>query len=151
MDIIQFFSSNGFLAWLSLAAIFLALELATNTTYLLWASIAAAITSVIALVFPSMSVAGGITIFAVLTIITVYVAKRFFPKQEDSHTGINDPSARLIGEKVVAIEDFNGGIGYISHGDTRWRALCETSNPVKGTSLTIKGIEGATVFVELAN
>ena len=82
---VDFFQNHPFWAWASLAVIFLIAELLTMTTYLLWLGIAAAINSLIILVFPNMPLWASVTIFAILSILSVIIGRKFFNPHAKSH------------------------------------------------------------------
>lgn len=142
---------HPFWAWMSLAAILLAAELMTGTTYLLWFSVAAGLTALLLSIIPNQSLAFDIILFAILAFCTVFAGVKFFPFTGKVHKNdINDPQSRLLGEVVVALEDFHSGIGAVKVGDTRWRALSADGNPKAGDRVTISKIDGATLFVKAA-
>lgn len=149
MDILELFAMHPFWAFMSLAAVLLAAELMTGTTYLLWFSVAAGITALLLSIIPDQSLAFDIILFAILSFVTVFAGIKFFPFTGKIHNNdINDPQARLLGEVVVTLEDFHSGIGAVKVGDTRWRALCADGNPKAGVMVKISKIDGATLFVE---
>lgn len=148
MDIIELFGAHPFWAWMTLAAILLAAELMTGTTYLLWFSVAAGITALILSVIPNQTLAFDVILFAILSFCTVFAGIKFFPFTGKIHKNdINDPHSRLLGETVVVLEDFHSGIGAVKVGDTRWRALCAEGNPKAGDVVKVSKVDGATLFI----
>lgn len=146
--IIDAFANHGTWAWLSLAAILLAAELLTGTTYLLWFSVAAAITAIVSFLVPALDMTSEFILFSVFSVITVFVGRKLLPPdKKPEKNDINAPDARMMGETVIASEDFQAGLGAVKHNDTRWRALCETTNPKIGDILKVTKVDGATLFV----
>lgn len=146
--IINAFANHGTWAWLSVAALLLAAELLTGTTYLLWFSVAAAVTAIMSFAIPGLNTTVEFIIFSIAAFITVLVGTKLLPpNQKLKKNDINAPDERMMGEIVVASEDFQSGLGAVKHNDTRWRALCENANPKIGDSLKITKVDGATLFV----
>ncbi len=146
--IINAFSNHGTWAWLSLAAILLAAELLTGTTYLLWFSVASAATAIISFLVPGLDMTIEFILFSIFALISVFLGRKLLPPNAKlEKNDINAPDARMIGEIVIASEDFQSGLGAVKYNDTRWRALCENANPKIGDSLKIAKVDGATLFV----
>lgn len=141
---------ESFSGWLSIAGILLIIELLTGTMYMLWLALAAAINSIIFLFLKDTSIEVQVFSFAIIAAITILIGRKYFPTKSKNFSGddINNPEERLLNKIVIANEDFVGGIGSVNQGDTIWRALCESHNPVKGDSLKIIKIDGATLYVE---
>ena len=146
--VINAFANHGTWAWLSVAALLLAAELLTGTTYLLWFSVAAAVTAIVSFFIPGLNTTAEFILFSIAAFVTVLVGTKLLPpNQKPEKNDINAPDERMIGEIVIASEDFQSGLGAVKHNDTRWRALCETTNPKIGDSLKIAKVDGATLFV----
>lgn len=149
--LINAFTNHGTWAWLSVAAVLLAIELLTGTTYLLWFSVAAAATAVLSFFMPNLDMTAEFILFSIFAFITVFIGTKIIPpnkKQEKNH--INTPDERMVGQIVIAAEDFQSGIGAVKHHDSRWRALCDNGNPKTGEKLIIEKVDGATLFVSAA-
>ena len=143
----DFFQNHPFWAWASLAVIFLIAELLTMTTYLLWLGIAAAINSLIILAFPNMPLWASVTIFAILSILSVIIGRKFFkPHTKTSGDSLNSPNHRLLNQEITSSEDFIDGIGGLQIGDTRWRATSKAEIK-KGDRVKIHAIDGVTLDV----
>lgn len=144
---IDFFQNHPFWAWASLAVIFLIAELLTMTTYLLWLGIAAAINSLIIIAFPNLPLWASVTIFAILSILSVIIGRKFFnPHAKSSGDSLNSPNHRLLNQEITSSEDFINGIGGLQIGDTRWRATSKAEIK-KGDRVKIHAIDGVTLDV----
>ena len=92
-----FYATHPFWVWLAVAAIFLAVEVATGTGWLLWPAASAFLVGLLTLVAP-LGLPVGLVLFAVLTIATTYLARRFLkPVLDAKNPDLNDPSLRLVG------------------------------------------------------
>lgn len=149
MDILTFFDTNGLWAWASLAAILLVAELLTGTTYLLWFGISAAILAFITYLFPKMPISADFLIFGILSIANVLIGRKILPpNMAAKDNNLNDPDNRLIGQIVIASDDFISGNGFVKFGDTQWRAISQNYDAKTGEKLIVKSVDGATLIVE---
>ncbi len=110
-------------AWLGVAAVLLALELATGSGYILWPSASAAVTA--GLVF--LGLPGGLfaqlLVFAVLTLASTYAARRWWRPQPRRADGadLNDWEGRLVGREGEAV----AGGGRVFVDGKEWAAEWE--------------------------
>lgn len=149
MDILNIFYSHPFWAWLSVATILLVAELLTGTTFMLWFSLAAGVNAILLSMLPRFGLEFDLISFSVLAFVITFMGAKVFPfTGKVEKNDINDPNSRLVGTKVIAMEDFQSGLGAVKVGDTRWRALSAHGNPKIGDEVIITKIDGATLFVE---
>jgi membrane protein implicated in regulation of membrane protease activity len=101
-----FYATHPFWVWLAVAAIFLAIEVATGTGWLLWPAAAGFLVGLLTLVVaPGLPIELGL--FAVLTIATTYAARRFLrPVLDASNPDLNDPALRLVGRDGEVLDGF---------------------------------------------
>lgn len=152
MELIETYIHNTVWVWLSVAVILLIAELLTGTMYLLWIAVAAFLTTLLLVAFPEMSPILQVISFAIITLLTVILGKKYFPfALVNGGNDINNPNQRLIGQNVVLIDDFADGVGAVKLGDTRWRALLGedyiNQPPKLGDLLVVLGVDGATLIV----
>lgn len=148
MDIFNFFANHPFWAWGTLCALLLVFELLSGTMYLLWFAIAAAITALLTMLAPQTPVYIDVLFFAIMAILVTVFGRKVFPVHlTKSAENINEPDSRHIGQIGIAAQDFDAGIGAVTLGDTRWRAVCD-ENPKAGNKLRIIKVDGATLGVE---
>lgn len=124
--------------WLTAGLLLIIAELAIPGFYLMWiggaALLTGAITGLVGLSGPAQFV-----YFAVFTILSVLVAKRWFNNNEiiSDDPLLNDRQARMIGEIVTVVEPITSGEGRVKIGDGVWTAYGADA-PV-GTRLRITG------------
>ncbi len=138
--------------WLGIALLFLVLELLTGTTYFLWLSLAAGVTTLwMFLPLPSpwpfqwflFSVAA-----IVLTLMGHFLVRPRWMKADDEK--LNQRGVRLVGQYVQAVETFTHGAGRVKVRDTEWSArLTQTQGKIRaGDVLIVRSVEGVTLIVE---
>src|ERR1043165_832235 len=91
------YGAQPFWVWAALGAALLAVEVLTGSGWLLWAAASATATAaIVALVHPNVPTA--ILIFAVLTLVSTLLARRYLPRTTGTKAGdINDTAGRLGG------------------------------------------------------
>jgi membrane protein implicated in regulation of membrane protease activity len=121
---------HPFWIWLAVAAVLLALELATGSGYLLWPSASAGVVAVLTLFGVRLGWAGEAVLFAALTIASTYLAKRYFPRRLPSKgPDLNDARARLVGHEGHAVTGFSEGRGRVFVEGKEWAAELDGSAP----------------------
>ena len=111
-------------AWLVAALALGVAELFIPGVFAIFLAIAAAIVGVAVLVMPGLPIAAQIAAFAVWSVVTVLVGKRWyvdFPI-ESSDPRLNDRAARMIGEVVVVEVAIGPDGGRVRVGDGSWPA-----------------------------
>lgn len=142
-----FYAMHPFWVWLALAAIFLAIEVGTGTGWLLWPAASSAVVGLLALALP-MNLPVEIALFAILTIATTYLARRFLrPVLEGDAPDLNDPLLRLIGRDGEVLSTFEAGMGRVFVDGKEWQARLEGGPPLPGQRIQVVGVDGATLTV----
>lgn len=135
--------------WFVLALVVLIAELATGTTYLLWPAVAAGVTGLIALFFPT-SVYIEIGVFAGLTILLTLLGRplvRNLRMAAENAPVLNERDKTVIGARAVAMNAFINGAGQVKLGDSVWRA--QSSEAIAaGQAVEVMSVEGTTVVVK---
>ncbi len=135
--------------WLVLALVLLIAELATGTTYLLWPAVAAGVTGLIALFFPT-SVYIEIGVFAGLTILLTLLGRplvRNLRMAAENAPVLNERDKTVIGARAVAMNAFINGAGQVKLGDSVWRA--QSSEAIAaGQAVEVLSVDGTTVTVK---
>ncbi|MDI1364269.1 MAG: NfeD family protein [bacterium] len=143
----SFYAMHPFWAWLAVAAAFLAVEVGTGTGWLLWPAASATLVGVLSLALP-LGLPIEIALFAVLTIATTYVARRFLrPVLEGDAPDLNDPLLRLIGRDGQVLSTFENGLGRVFVDGKEWPARLEGGPPLPGQRVQVLGVDGATLTV----
>ena len=108
-NLIDLAAANPFWVWAAAGAGLLAVEVATGSGWLLWPAASAGVVAILSLVMP-MDWLQATGLFAALTIVTTFAARRFM-KGLRGHTGhdINDNVARLVGHHGKTVGALPGG------------------------------------------
>lgn len=149
--IANLYATQPFWVWAGLAAGLLAVEVVTGSGWLLWASASAAATGVIvAMLDPT--VPWAILVFAVLTLVSALLARRYLPRQAIAQAGdINDNVARLVGHHGSAVKAFAGRSGRVFIDGKEWAAELDDGEVLEaGASVEVTGVNGARLRVRRA-
>ncbi len=140
-------SHNPPLLWLSIGGVLLAAEVATTSGWLLWPTGAAAVTALFAWLFaPSLPV--QLVVFALLTIVTTLLGRRFFPRLGAPGADINDNTGRVWGSEGVAVEDFAAGAGRVIVDGKEWAADLDGGSVLRrGAKIVVTGVGGSRLKV----
>jgi membrane protein implicated in regulation of membrane protease activity len=143
-----FYATHPFWVWLAVAALFLAVEVATGTGWLLWPAASGFLVGLLTLVVaPGPPIELGL--FAVLTIASTYFARRFLrPVLEAHNADLNDPSLRLVGRDGEALDGFQNGKGRVFVDGKEWAAVApEGEAPAAGQKVMVVAVDGAVLTV----
>lgn len=141
---------SGYL-WLMLAVALGVAELAVPGVFLVFVALAAAITGLLALLFPPLTLPAELVVFGAWSVVTVLVGRRWYADYpvDSADPLLNDRAARLIGQEVVVIEPIAGGTGRVRVGDSDWIAR-GPDLPI-GTRVRIVGVSGSVLNVAAAD
>ena len=133
---------HPFWVWLAIGALFLAVEIVTGSGWMLWPAGSAALVAVAA-AFLSLSGAAEIAVFAVCTIVTTYVGRRYLRRGGAEGPDVNDPLTRLIGHRGEACAPFDGTDGRVFIDGKEWSAELDGQGPVgAGTKVEVVSVLG---------
>lgn len=141
--------THPFWLWLVVAAIILAVEVATGSGWLLWPAGAAAFVGFSTLAFP-LSLPLELLVFAILTIVTTLLARRYLPRSliTDGSPDINDNVARLVGHRGRVAEAFANGHGRVDIDGKEWAAELDAGGDLaSGAAVEVVGVTGARITV----
>ncbi len=139
------FTYHAFWAWMASAAVLLAVEIGTGTGYLLWPAASAAVIAVASLVTPADLPIDALA-FALLTIVSTIVGRRFFPHPfRRDGPDINDRGGRLIGKLGEIVQPFEAGLGRVFVDGSEWAAeMADDAAPAAvGTRVQVVEMLGA--------
>lgn len=143
--------------WLAVGLVLIFLELSTGTLFLLWPGVAALIFAAVVAVYPAMSLALQLTLFAALAVILALIGRSYFKLRPA--TGLSDRpllnrrGAQLVGRRVSALGPFTNGYGSVQVDDGQWSARLESGGGeaiAAGAPMVVKELDGATLVVEPA-
>jgi len=144
-----FYTTHPFWVWVAVAAIFLAVEVATGTGWLLWPAASAFLVGLLSLAAP-LGLPVELALFAVLTIATTYLARRFLrPVLDAKNPDLNDPSLRLVGRDGEVLDGFVNGKGRVFVDGKDWAAVAaDGAVPAAGQRVLVVAVEGAVLTVK---
>jgi hypothetical protein len=125
----DFILAHAFWSWMALGAIFLAIEVITGSGWLLWPAGSAALTAVAAQLL-RIGPPEAVALFGVLTIITTYIGRRYIRGAPPAHNDVNNPLARLVGQRGEAATAFEGDCGRVFVDGKEWSAELDGPGPL---------------------
>ena len=133
--------------WTIGGVLLLIAEIIAPGVFLVWIGIAAIVTGIFALLV-GIGVAGQLGLFALYAVLAVMAGRRFYAVKgiEYSGPGLNNPSARLIGRRVVVVQQVDEDSGRVRVGDSEWSARGGPAEP--GQKVRITAVEGNCLIVE---
>jgi membrane protein implicated in regulation of membrane protease activity len=145
------YANHAFWAWVALGCGLLVIELLTGSGWLLWPAASAALTAITA-GFAGLGPAVAVALFAVLTIATTYLGRRYLPwSLRPRERDINDNVARLLGHEGRAVSTFRERRGRVFIDGKEWAAeLAEGESLEAGASVEVIGVHGARLKVRSA-
>src|SRR5579862_4462878 len=122
-DLTIFYASHPFWVWIAVAAALLAVEVITGSGWLLWPSASAGAVAILA-TFADLGLPQAVLAFAVLTIASTVLARRYLPRSLLHHPvgDINDNVGRLVGHQGRAVGAFHGRAGRVFIDGKEWAA-----------------------------
>jgi len=144
-DFHALYLAHPFWAWIALAGLLLAVEVATGSGWLLWPA-ASAVLVALAAAYGGLDLAQATLVFALLTISTTLLARRYLPRSLVHHAGqdINDNVARLVGREGRAVSAFHGRNGRVFVDGKEWAAELDDGEALEaGARVEVTGVAGA--------
>ena len=135
--------------WLILGIVFLVLEVLTPAAIFMWFGFSGLLTGLITWLFPEISYALQILLFAisaVLSILAWKLYKRNSPEPMSPDPELNNRLSTFIGQKYVLTTPIINGKGRIHLGDGTWTIL--SSDLPAGDQIQITGVKGIQLMVE---
>lgn len=144
----ELYADHALWLWIAVAAALLAVEVATGSGWLLWPAASAAAVGVLAK-FAGLSLAPAVLVFALLTIVSSLLARRYFPRGLTPQSNdINDNIGRLVGQEGQAVAAFRNRLGRVFIDGKEWAAELEDAERVEaGARVHVVGVEGARLKV----
>ncbi len=137
--------------WLALGAFLLIVELLAPGMFFLWMAEAAAVTGLLLFVFPSMGLELQLTIFSVLSVVSIAVARRFFKRHpiESDQPLLDRRAAQYVGRVFTLDRPIVNGQGKIRVDDSTWKVRGNDCGA--GTRVRVIGADGVVLIVESAD
>tara|TARA_B110000285_G_C14629712_1_gene382817 strand:+ start:51 stop:488 length:438 start_codon:yes stop_codon:yes gene_type:complete len=138
------FENLNFMHWLVLGLALVITELFVWSVFLLWIGASAITVSVIYYLFPEVSIALQILTFVLISISTIFLAKKYFPvKTVDDQ--LHDKAKKYIGTDCK-VESISDGIAKVQIGSSLWFA--KGLDLSVGQTVRIVDVESSTFIVE---
>lgn len=141
--------AHPFWIWLAVGAVLLALEVATTTGWLLWPAGCAVIVAGLTFILKG-DFAVALAVFAVLTIVSTVLARRYLPKNASGDgPDINDNLGRLVGHFGMAVSAFEHGHGRVFIDGKEWAAVAdEDASPLLDQRVKVLSADGGILKVK---
>jgi hypothetical protein len=138
--------------WWVLALVLIGLEVILPGYFLLWIGVAAALTGVLLLALPGLSLLAQAIAFCVLAfaacVVYWYVLRPRLQRAEPRHETLNQRGAQMIGKHYELIEPIVNGRGKAKVGDGQW--LVSGPDLPLGATVQVVGVDGTTLKVRPA-
>ncbi len=145
----EFVDGLGEWTWWIVAVTLGILELLVPGIFFIWLAAAAALVGLILLVFP-LPLTGQIALFAILSVIAVYISHKWFLKHpivSDSPL-LNQRAQTYVGNTYVLDQAIANGRGKIKIGDTLW--LVSGADQAAGSIVRVTGERDGILTVDTA-
>lgn len=144
------FTQLEFWHWLSIAAVFIILEILSPGVFFLWIGIAAAGVGIVMSIIPDLSWQLQfilLALFSVSSIVLWRFFRKFFPAEEPAVSHLNRRAEQYLGRTFSLVEPIINGTGKIKVDDSTWRVKGEDA-PL-GTQVKITGVDGIVFDIEI--
>lgn len=143
--------THPFWIWLAVGGLFLAVEIATGTGWLLWSAGCAVVVALLSLILPVGPMV-HLLIWAVLSIATTLTARRYLPRNiSGDGPDINDNIGRLVGHEGAVVEAFRNGQGRVFVDGKEWAAIVDDGGaPKLDDKVQVVSAAGSVLHVKTA-
>jgi membrane protein implicated in regulation of membrane protease activity len=150
MSLTALFAMAKFWHWWIAGAVLLIVEVAAPGAFFLWMGVAAGVTGLVLLVFPSMGWEYQFLIFALFSVVSIAVWRRHLKSRpiETDKPALNRRGEQYVGRTLTLAEPIVNGTGKVKLADTTWKI--EGDDMPKGTKITVTGVDGTVLMVEKA-
>jgi len=148
---IEFLQDLEFWHWLVLGVALTIIEVFAPGAFFLWLGISAAIVGGVLWVVPGMSWELQLLFFAILSVASVVLARRYLTAHplETDLPNLNQRGQQYVGRIFTLIEPVVNGRGKIQVDDSTWKITCEDCEA--GTKVVINGVEGVVLSAAIAD
>lgn len=134
--------------WLAIGAVFFIMEMLTPGIFAMWLGTAAfALAGLTAIT--DISLTFQILLFGALSALSVFLWRRYGPKEVLAETTLNRRGAEYIGQVYVLVTAIENGVGRARVGDSEWRVT--GPDAAQGARVRVVAVDGATLKVEIAD
>jgi len=146
-----FLESLAFWHWLVLGVGLAIIEVFTPGAFFLWLGISAGIVGVVLWLIPGMSWEWQVLFFAILSIASVVIARRYLTAHplETDLPNLNQRGHQYVGRMFTLEEPVINGQGKIQVDDSTWKIHCDDCET--GTKVVIDGVDGVVLHASIAH
>ncbi len=147
---IEFLESMHSWHWVILGLILIGLEMTVPGTFLMWPGIAAIVVSLLYIPMPDLQWTGALTIWAILSFVSVVGWISWRKKNPAAPTGnptLNRRGEQYIGRVFTLTAPLINGKGELKVDDSVWRAVADQDFPA-GSQVKVMRVEGTSLRVE---
>jgi inner membrane protein len=134
--------------WWILAIVLMCIELFAPAAFFIWCGIAAAIVGLIVLILPAMSWEIPFLLFAILSVVSVLVGRKYLQQRgamESDQPMLNRRGEQYVGRVFTLNEPVVDGTGRVQVDDSSWRI--EGQDMAAGVRVKVVAINGSTLKV----
>ena len=134
--------------WWILAVVLMCIELFAPAAFFIWCGIAAAIVGLIVLILPAMSWEIPFLLFAILSVVSVLVGRKYLQQRgamESDQPMLNRRGEQYVGRVFTLNEPVVDGTGRVQVDDSSWRI--EGQDMAAGVRVKVVAINGSTLKV----
>ena len=134
--------------WGIIAVVLIVLEMFAPGAFMVWLGVAAAVVSIVMVIFPTMGWETQFMIFAVISVASIYgwrVYTRKHPPTTDQ-PNLNQRGEQYVNRVFTLAEPVVNGQGKIKVDDSTWKIEgddCDT-----GTQVRVTGVDGVVLKIE---
>ena len=141
----------AFWHWMVLGVVLAIIEVFAPGAFFLWLGIAAAIVGSVLWFFPGISWEIQILFFAILSIASVVIARRYLTAHplETDLPNLNQRGQQYVGRVFTLTEPVVNGQGKIQVDDSTWKITCADCEA--GTKVTINGVDGVVLSAAITD
>jgi hypothetical protein len=143
------FAAHPFWVWMALGALLLAVEAGTGSGWLLWPAASAGLVGLLVLTGLLQGGTAEIGVFAVLTLVSTFLARRYLAHAPVDGPDINDQRSRLTGQTGEVSHAMAGGHGRVFVGGAEWPAELDGGGDLApGARVVVTGVAGRKLTVK---
>ncbi len=140
--------SPSWLNWCALGILLMILEIATPGVMLIWFGLGALLCALISWAFGIEAWQIQALIFCVLSVISVFVGRKFIRKAAPQSNALNNRLQRYVGKKAALETALKNGHGRVKLDDTYW--IVTGPDLPAGAEVTVVRVEDGSLVVEPA-
>lgn len=136
--------------WLVLGVVLATIEIFAPGIFFLWLGISSAIVGIVIWIFPGLDWQWQLLLFAVLSIASVVLARRYLTRHPiaSDEPNLNLRGHQYVGRTFTLQEPVVNGQGKIQVDDSTWKITCEDCEA--GTRVLIQGVDGVVLRAKIA-